>query len=197
MTDDCRLPTDDCRLSIASGDCFAPVLIMHSSTIKAHCSKRLRRLLKDMPIGMLTTQNNDGESHSRPMLVHDIDENGWMWFLTDRSSRKTCELNHNPHATVVFQSGRGDRYVSVYGTAFVVHDDYQIGRLWNPTYRAWFPKGKRDPELVLVAVRVARAEYWLVPRSRITRVLGAARALATGRRYEAGKHGTLELAPAY
>src|SRR5215210_2622900 len=151
--------------------------------------RQLRRLLKGSSIGMLTTQTTSGESHSRPMLVHGVDQSGWLWFLTDRSSRKTCELVQNPHATVTFQSARGDRYVSVYGMAVVVRDDVQIQRLWNPTFRAWVPKGKRDPELVLVAVRVARAEYWLVPRTRMTRVVGAVRALLAGRRYEAGKHG--------
>jgi len=159
--------------------------------------RQLKRLLKGMSVGMLTTQTATGETHTRPMLVHDIDESGWLWFLTDRTSRKAWELIHNPNASVTFQSPRGDRYVSVHGTAIVVRDEMIVNRLWNPTYRAWFPKGKRDPELVLVAVRVSRAEYWLVPRSRITRVLGAAKALLTGRRYEAGRHGTLELVPAF
>jgi general stress protein 26 len=159
--------------------------------------RQLKRLLKGMSIGMLTTQATTGETHTRPMLVNDVDESGWLWFLTDRTSRKACELVQNPHATVTFQSPRGDRYVSVYGTAVVVRDDMTVNRLWNPTHRAWFPKGKHDPALVLVAVRVSRAEYWLVPRSRISRVFGAAKALITGRRHEAGRHGTLELVPAF
>jgi general stress protein 26 len=150
-----------------------------------------------MTVGMLTTQSQTGESHSRPMLVQNLDDSGWLWFLTDRGSRKACELIQNPHASVTFQSARGDRYVSVSGTAVVVHDSASIDRLWNPTYRAWYPNGKHDPELVVVAVRVSRAEYWLVPRSRVVRVFGAARALVTGRRYEAGTHGALDLAPAF
>ncbi len=158
--------------------------------------RQLRQLLKGTTIGMLTTQTATGETHSRPMLVHGVDENGWLWFLTDRSSRKTCELIQNPRASVTFQSARGDRFVSVYGTAIVVRDEFYVKRFWNPTYRAWFPKGKRDPELVLVAVRAARAEYWLVPKSRMSRVVCAVKALITGRRYEAGKHGMLELVPA-
>lgn len=158
--------------------------------------RQLRQLLKGTTIGMLTTQTATGETHSRPMLVHGVDENGWLWFLTDRSSRKTCELIQNPRASVTFQSARGDRYVSVYGTAIVVRDEFYVKRFWNPTYRAWFPKGKRDPELVLVAVRAARAEYWLVPNSRMSRVVCAVKAMITGRRYEAGKHGMLELVPA-
>jgi general stress protein 26 len=153
----------------------------------------VKRLLKGMTVGMLTTQAGNGETHSRPMLVHDVDEDGWMWFITDRDSRKACELIHSPNATITFQSPRGDRYVSVYGMAVVIRDDFELNRIWNPTYRAWFPKGKRDPQIVLVAVRAVRLEYWVVPKSRLTRVLGAAAAMLTGRRYEA-KHMMVELA---
>ena len=142
---------------------------------------------------MLTTQTSGGESRSRPMLVHDVDDNGWLWFLTDRSSRKACELIQNPHASIAFQSPKGDRYLSVQGTAIVVRDDVQLNRMWNPTYRSWFPKGKSDPEIVLVAIRVTRAEYWVVPRTRVRRVLGAVKSTVTGRRSEAGRHGVIDL----
>ena len=55
--------------------------------------RHLRRLLKGTPVGMLTTQTRSCESHSRPMLVHDVDANGWLWLITDRHSRKACELS--------------------------------------------------------------------------------------------------------
>ena len=155
--------------------------------------RHLRRLLKGMPVGMLTTQTLDGASHSRPMLVHDVDESGWLWLVTDRHSRKACELSQNPKATLAFQSTKGTRYVAVQGTAVVVRDDVKLQELWNPTMRAWFPRGRRDPDIVLVAVRVTRAEYWLVPRSRIPRALGMVTSMITGRRHEAGKHGILDL----
>lgn len=155
----------------------------------------MRRLLKGMPIGMLTTQTAEGPSHSRPMLLHDVDDSGWLWFVTDRHSRKACELSRNPHATIAFQSKKGGRYVSVQGTAVVVRDDVKLQELWNPTLRAWFPRGRRDPGIVLVAVRVAHAEYWLVPRTRLSRVVGMAKAMVTGTREEAGMHGILDLYP--
>ena len=157
--------------------------------------RQLRRLLDGVSIGMLTTMTPSGEIRSRPMLMHGVDESGWVWFLTDRSSRKACELIQNPRAAIAFQSPRRDRYISVEGTAIVVHDDVQLGRLWNPSYRSWFPKGKRDPDIVLVAVRVARAEYWIVPRTRIARVAGAVAATVTGRRRDSGSHGILDLHP--
>ena len=155
--------------------------------------RRFRSLLKGMTVGMLTTQTPDGTSHSTPMLVHDIDETGWLWFLTDRHSRKACELSRNPLATIAFQSRTGDRYVSVQGTAVVVRDDVRLRELWNPTLRSWFHRRSGDQEIVLVAVRVLRAEYWLAPRTRMARVLGSVRAVVTGKRREAGRYGILEL----
>ena len=157
--------------------------------------RQLRQLLRSMPIGMLTTQTKNGETHTRPMLVHEIDEGGWLWFVTDHDSRKACELSQNPHATIAFQSSKGDRYVSVQGTAVVVRDNLQLKRLWNPTLRAWFPRGRRDPHIVLVAMRVSRAEYWLVPRTRLVRVYGMVKATLTGKRQESGTHGVLDLRP--
>jgi general stress protein 26 len=159
--------------------------------------RQLRKLLKGVTIGMLTTQTLGGESHTRPMLVHDVDESGWLWFVTDRHSRKAWELSQNPYATIAFQSKKGDRYVSVQGTAVVVRDDVKLKELWNPSLRSWFPRGRRDPEIVLVAMRVTRAEYWLVPRTRLVRVMGMVKALATGKRHEAGKHGVLDLHPQF
>ena len=155
--------------------------------------RQLRRLLDGISVGMLTTNTSDGGTRSRPMLMHEVDEGGWLWFLTDRSSRKACELIQNPHASIAFQAPRGDRYVSVQGTAIVVDDDVRLKRMWNPTYRAWFPKGTADPDIALIAVQIARAEYWLAPRTRIARVAGAVKAAVTRRRQESGRHGVLDL----
>ena len=130
------------------------------------------------------------------MLVHDVDESGWLWFVTDRHSRKACELSQNPHATIAFQSKKGDRYVSVQGTAVVVRDDVKLKELWNPTLRSWFPRGRRDPEIVLVAVRVARAEYWLVPRTRLVRVIGMVKAHGDGKAARGGQARRFGSAPA-
>jgi len=156
--------------------------------------RQLRGLLKGLTVGMLTTHTVEGYTRSRPMLLQDVDDDGWLWFLTDRTSRKACELERNPETAVLFQSPRGDRYLSVNGTAVVVQDRAKLKRLWNPTYRAWFPKGRRDPEIVLIALRVDHVDYWLVPTSRLSRVFSAAKALITRKRYEAGQVGTLRFA---
>jgi general stress protein 26 len=154
--------------------------------------RQLRRLLDRIPVGMLVTQTRDGATHARPMLMHDVDESGWLWFVTDRDSRKVCELSQNPRATVTFQSSNGARYISVQGTAIVVRDDVGFKELSTSRVRSWLPRARRSPDVVLVAMRVTRAEYWLLPPTRIPRFVSAAKALMTGRR-EAGRHGVLKL----
>jgi general stress protein 26 len=154
--------------------------------------RQLRRLLDRIPIGMLVTRTLDGVTHTRPMLMHDIDESGWLWFIMDRDSRNACELNQNPHATITFQSSSGNRYIAVQGTAIVVRDDVGLKELWKSTRRSWLPRADRA-KTVLVAMRVTSAEYWLLPRTRLPRVIGAAKALITGKRQESGLHGVLRL----
>ena len=80
--------------------------------------------------------------------------------------------------------------------AVVVKDDVKVEKMWRPYFRAWFPEGVHDPEIVLVALRVARAEYWLVPRGLFGRWIDSARAMATGRLSRSGRHGVLDLHPA-
>ena len=51
-------------------------------------------------------------------------------------------------------------YVSISGTADELDDRAKIDELWNPQAKAWFPKGKDDPDLTLLRVHTRMAEYW-------------------------------------
>ena len=75
-------------------------------------------------------------------------------------------------------------------SSWVTRDAEQIRGLWNPTYRAWFPGGSTDPEIGILTVEIDRVEYWDVPSSRLVRLWGVARALATGQPAEAGERGS-------
>ena len=154
--------------------------------------RQLRRLLDRIPIGMLVTRTLDGVTHTRPMLMHDIDESGWLWFITDRDSRNACELNQNPHATITFAI---EQQESLYRRAGYRHRRPR----WRRVERAL---ESQVPLMVSAsrrsrnrARRDARDErwYWLLPRTRLPRVIGAAKALITGKRREPALHGVLRL----
>jgi len=67
--------------------------------------------------------------------------------------------------------------------------------LWNPVYKAWFPKGLEDPNIGLMKVNVTDAEYWDTPSGKMVQLIGFVKALATGKRYEASEdeHGKVKV----
>jgi hypothetical protein len=77
----------------------------------------------------------------------------------------------------------------------VVRDKAKAKELWNPLLKAWFPQGLDEPDLVLLNVKVEKAEYWDSPSGKMVQLAGLAKALATGHRYHAdpGEHDKVEL----
>jgi general stress protein 26 len=122
--------------------------------------KKLRKLIKGIPVAMLTTSAADGSLRSRPMAAQADDYDGELWFLTRYHSPKSEEIQENQKVNVSYASPKNERFVSVSGTATLVRDPAKVKELWRGKYKAWFPEGKKDPELALLKVSVDRAEYW-------------------------------------
>ena len=72
--------------------------------------------------------------------------------------------------------------MSLSGTAEISHDKKKMEEVWNPFYKAWFPKGLDEPHIALLKVTVDRAEYWDSPNGAIVRVVGLDKALLTGQK---------------
>jgi general stress protein 26 len=155
----------------------------------------LQRRIEGIPVAMVTTIAPDDVLHCRPMLVERVQPDATIVFLTHLSSQKVNDVRRDPRVNAAFQSDNGDCYVSVGGTATIVHDEEHMRALWNPTYRAWFPGGADDPDSAIFTIAIERIDYWDVPSSRLVRLWGAAKALATGEVAESGDHETIEVRP--
>jgi general stress protein 26 len=161
-----------------------------SAQHRAHAE--LSRLVDGIGVVMMTTVAADGALRSRPLLLESLEPDASLIFLTHLSSQKIAELSHDRRVNVAFVSEKGDRYISVSGTGSATHDPARMHAMWNPTYRAWFPNGPDDPDSAILTVTIDRVEYWDVPSSRLVRLWGVVRALATGQVAEAGEHETIE-----
>ena len=156
--------------------------------------QKLRGLVKDIDFCMLTTVDENGDLHSRPMSSNgDIDENGEIWFFTNASSLKVSEIAKLPKVNVSFADPDNQRYVSVTGTAQLVRDREKIKELWRPEFKMWFPEGKDDPEIALLRVNLEKAEYWDSPSSTIGYALSFVSSLITGKQPEFGENRKVNL----
>lgn len=158
---------------------------------------KLAELMKDVRIAMLTTVEPSGELRSRPMGVQQVEFDGDLWFFTKEHSAKVEDVQRDQQVNVSFSNPDKQRYVTITGVANLVRDHAKMAELWSPLYKAWFPDGLEDPELALLKVTVNEAEYWDAPPSAVVRVFGYAKAVISGKEYDAGDHGKVDLQKGY
>lgn len=153
---------------------------------------KLNSLIKDVRIAMLTTIDN-GVLRSRPMDTQQTDTDGELWFMTSGGSHKMEEIKSDNRVNLAYSDPSSNTYVSVSGTATLVTDRAKIEELWQPIHKAWFPKGKDDPNLCLLKVSIEQAEYWDASSSTLVQLVGFVKAIATGTSAEYGDHGKVNL----
>jgi general stress protein 26 len=151
--------------------------------------KKIGELISDVHIAMMTTVAKDGSMSSRPMAVQDKEFNGTLWFLTRNTSEKIDEIEQDQHVTLTFAEPKKSEYLALKGRANVSEDRSKIKELWNPLYKAWFPKGEDDPEIAVVKVDVTAGDYWVSTSGKIVTLFKYATAAATGGKVEMGESG--------
>jgi general stress protein 26 len=155
--------------------------------------QKLREMVKDIDFCMLTTVDETGDLHSRPMSSNgDIDQNGDIWFFTSASSHKVSEIQKLPKVNLSFADPDNQQYISISGNAQLVRDRDKIEELWRPEFKMWFPEGKDDPDIALLRVSLKKAEYWDSPSSTVGFMLSFVSSLVTGKEADHGENKKLE-----
>lgn len=147
-------------------------------------AKKFHDLLVKFETAMLVTRSSDGGLHGRPMAVAKVEEDCTVWFLSLHESGKVHEIELEPKVGVTFQKNHS-LYLSLTGQAELTRNRSQIEELWKESYKPWFPGGKDDPDLILIAVEPVQGEFWNQQGGKKLRYLfEAARAYTTGTRPE-------------
>jgi general stress protein 26 len=123
-------------------------------------AQQFNDLIRDIPFAMFTTVTADGGLRSRPMVATGNAFDGSLWFFSRATSPVAQEIAGNSHVNVTYVSAPEDRFVSVSGTAAMIHDVERARKMWNPSFNAWFAGGAEDPELSLIRVSLTMVEYW-------------------------------------
>lgn len=139
------------------------------------------RLMKDIDITMFTTVGQGGYLVSRPLSTQDVTFDGErVWFFTEADSPKVTEIARNKKVNLAYASKGKNTYISVTGDARISRDQRRIDQFWNDALKAFFPKGKNDPNLALIEVALRTAEYWDGPGSFLGKAISFVVARVTG-----------------
>lgn len=154
---------------------------MHGSQSSGEDFARLRELIEDIRIAMMTTHDDDGTLRSRPLQTLRCADDGVLWFFTSASSPKVAEAQAGGwQVNLSYSNPNKQDYVSISGRASLSRDRKLMEALWNKWVEVFFPKGIDDPDLALLRVEIEKAEYWDSPGTAVGRAYAVAKALLTG-----------------
>jgi general stress protein 26 len=155
---------------------------------------KLRQMVKDIDFCMLTTLDEKGNPHSRPMSTNkEIEFDGDLWFFTYGNSHKVHEIDRLAKVNVSFADPDKQRWISMTGTADIVRDKRKMQQLWKPHLKAWFPNGLDEPDIALLKVNVESAEYWNNPSSTISQAISFASSIITGQPANVGENKQIDM----
>lgn len=155
--------------------------------------EKLNTLIKDIKFAMLTTAEPDGTLRSRPMATQQAPFDGDLYFFTYGHSPKVEEAQQDHNVNLSYADPDDNVYVSVSGKAQLLRDRQKMEQLWNPIYKAWFPKGLDEPDIALLKVNVEQAEYWDSTNNKIVQLAGFVKALVTGTPAKGGENEKINL----
>lgn len=153
---------------------------------------KLRELVGETKVVMVTTGTPGGELHSRPLTLGSIEDDGTMTFLIDSRAAWVSGLHHMEPINASIANDDDKVWVSVAGKARVGEDRATVHRIWNPAAEAFFPDGVESDNLRILHLEPSTVEYWDAPASRVARLAFMASSLL-GRSTDPGESGTLDL----
>ena len=156
--------------------------------------RKVLELVAGIDYALFTTRSEDGASlHARPMGYRSIENDADLWFFSKKTSRKAKEIEADARVLVSFADPKAQHFVSIDGRAEIITDRNVIEAKWSEIYRAWFPGGPGDEEVIAIRVHAERAEYWDTPTSAIVYAFGYVKAVVTGKPHRSGEIGKVDL----
>ncbi|MES2387753.1 MAG: pyridoxamine 5'-phosphate oxidase family protein [Bacteroidota bacterium] len=108
---------------------------------------------------MFCTFTKEYSIKARPMTALSIEDDGSIWFMSRAESDKNREISLNPKVELLFALG-AVTYIKAEGSAEISRDQAMIDKLWSAYSEAWFERGKEDPAVTLIKIKLKEGYYW-------------------------------------
>lgn len=147
--------------------------------------EKLKELAEKAKTFMFTTSIQSDYPTTRPMTVQEVDENGYLWFISSSESHNVEEVKENSRVQLYFSNTSNYEFLYVLGEASLHTDKGLIDKYWTDFANAWFD-GKEDPRVRIVKVKPVDSYYWDTKHSKIISLIKIGFAAVTGAKMEDG-----------
>ncbi|WP_432221954.1 pyridoxamine 5'-phosphate oxidase family protein [Flavobacterium sp. TMP13] len=163
----------------------------HKDLRNDSAAEKIKDLAEDIKTCMFCTYSGD-KLNSRPMTAQKVDQDGTLWFLSDRHSDKNQEILANSKVELFFAEPQ-DQFLTIHGNASISYDRAVIKELYTPIVKVWMPEGEDDPNLSVIKVVPSEGYYWNNKHNRVVAVAKMTAAFVTGKTMDDGIEGELKL----
>lgn len=155
--------------------------------------QKIKQLATEIDICLFCTniKVDQGET-TRPMSTQGVDEDGTIWFFSDRNSIKNKEIQHDKNVHLYYSHPGKSSFMVLNGEAEIVFDKEKVEELWTPHVKAWF-EGKDDPNISLLKVTPTDAYYWDVEGNKMINFFKYIASIATGAELIDAKEGNINI----
>jgi general stress protein 26 len=155
--------------------------------------EKLSDMASSIRVCMFTTGQSENGSHTRPMSTQEVDEQGNIWFFSGKNSHKNAEIKAHDITELYYAHPGDEKYLYVKGKSEIYTDKNKIEELWNPIIKAWFEKGKDDPNLTVIKVIPHQAYYWDNKHGKMIQFLSILASTVTGKGHDDSVEGKLRI----
>jgi len=155
--------------------------------------EKLKELVDDIKTCLFCTNITDIPFKARPMATLDVDDEGNLWFFSNKASDKNDEIKNNDSVQLVYAKNSSSEFLVVNGKAELVYSKEKIDELWTSMAKAWFPEGKDDPNISVIKIVPQDAHYWDTINGKVITLFKIATAVITGNPSNIGVEGKISV----
>lgn len=154
--------------------------------------KKIKELAESIEFTMMATDMKKEPFHVVPMSTKKVDDEGNIWFLSNKTSEHNKNIERNKKAQLIYADKGSNEFLSVYGSATINTDRNKIKDLYGKADDAWFD-GEDDPNVTVIKIEPEDAYYWDTKNGKIISLLKIASSAITGNKTDLGEEGDLKV----
>ena len=154
--------------------------------------RKLRELAEGIDFAMMETNLGGRPSHINPMSTKEVDDQGCLWFLSNKNSEHNSHLQKDDTIQLIYSKPSDMEFLIIFGKAEILTQRPILERYYGKMDDAWFD-GVDDPNLTAIKVVPSEAQYWDTKNTKLVTMFKMGIGMLTGNQQDVGEQGNLEV----
>lgn len=158
---------------------------------REEANKKIKQIVEDADICLFTTDLTKLPLKTRPMSTQQADDEGNLWFFSDKSSDKNEDIKNDDRVQLFYSNKTSSEYLSLFGTATIIQDEEKAKELWSAMVKIWF-KEPEDPNLTIIKFVPEDGYYWDTKDGKLVSLFKMAVGIITGKELDGSIEGKVK-----